>query len=443
MKSKHRSLTLIALTCLALLGSAPANLRASTLSVTSAADNGPGSLRAAIKSSRSGDTITFSLPVPATITLTSGELVVSKNLNILGPGAGNLAISGNHASRVFRIAPRMTATIAGLTIANGVADAGAGIYGDHATLTVSNCIVTGNSTTKGSGAGIYSDGSLRGGATLTIANSIITGNSAYNSGGGIENNGNSANARATIVNCEISGNSAVGGFGGGISSVPGYSTLNLLNCTVSANSAKFDGGGLSSGSSAATTIISHCTFSENSSSHGGAIHLSLGSLTVANSTLSGNSAMQGGGILNNGGRVTVLNSTLSGNSDEFWACIVSVGIAPTLTIGNSILDNNSWGEIVGGTVTSLGYNLCSRSGDGVLTQPTDHINTDPLLGPLQDNGGPTLTHAPLPGSPVIDQGKNFHSSPTDQRGLLRTFDFLDLLNASGGDATDIGAVEVQ
>src|SRR5437870_12598943 len=116
--------------------------RAATLTVTTTADSGPGSLRAALKNARSGDTITFSLPAPSIITLTSGELLVSKNLKILGSGAGNLAISSNQASRVFRIGSRLNVTIAGLAIANGVAAFGAGIYSDHATLTVSNCVVT-------------------------------------------------------------------------------------------------------------------------------------------------------------------------------------------------------------------------------------------------------------------------------------------------------------
>ena len=61
-------------------------------------------------------------------------------------------------------------------------------------------------------------------------------------------------------------------------------------------------------------------------------------------------------------------------------------------------------SIIGGTVTSLGYNLSSDDGGGYLTGPGDQINTDPLIGPLQDNGGPTFTHALLPGSPAIDAG---------------------------------------
>ena len=82
-------------------------------------------------------------------------------------------------------------------------------------------------------------------------------------------------------------------------------------------------------------------------------------------------------------------------------------------------------------MTSLGYNLYGDSG------------TNLLLGPLQDNGGPTWTHAPLPGSPAIDAGKNFSGSATDQRGAARTIDYSGVPNAPDGDGTDIGAVEVQ
>ena len=96
-------------------------------------------------------------------------------------------------------------------------------------------------------------------------------------------------------------------------------------------------------------------------------------------------------------------------------------------------------------MTSLGYNLSNDDGGGLLTAMGDQINTDPMLGPLQDNGGPTFTHAPLTGSPAIDAGKNFTAGTTDQRGagFVRTFDDPSIANANGGDGTDIGAFEVQ
>ncbi len=110
----------------------------------------------------------------------------------------------------------------------------------------------------------------------------------------------------------------------------------------------------------------------------------------------------------------------------------------------TILNANASSENIfndSGAVTSLGSNLSSDGAGGVLTNATDQTNTDPKLGPLQDNGGPTFTHAPLPGSPAIDKGTNFSVSTVDQRGFVRTIDNV-LTNPSGGDGTDIGAVEI-
>jgi hypothetical protein len=157
-----------------------------------------------------------------------------------------------------------------------------------------------------------------------------------------------------------------------------------------------------------------------------------------NSTLSSNTAGHlGGGIHNFEGNLRVTSSTFNGNSSYQ---LFSNG---ALTIGSSILNSGVSDPNIGTPAgTSLGYNLSSDA-SGPLNQPTDVVNIDPLLGPLQNNGGPTYTHAPLPGSPAIDQGKNFSASSTDQRGFYRTVDFLDIPDAADGDGTDIGAVEVQ
>src|SRR5262245_38534526 len=183
MKIRLRSPSFALAASLALFAAAPAHLRAGTLAVTTTADSVAGSLRAALKSARSGDTITFSLPAPATITLTGGELVVSKSLRILGPGAGNLPISGRGVSHIFRVS-RATVTIAGLTIADGLATAtstlpgaGGGIYNDHGALTVSDCVLTRNTATepnaRGGGA-IFNDGyGKSGGTALTVVNCTL------------------------------------------------------------------------------------------------------------------------------------------------------------------------------------------------------------------------------------------------------------------------------
>jgi hypothetical protein len=146
-----------------------------------------------------------------------------------------------------------------------------------------------------------------------------------------------------------------------------------------------------------------------------------------NTTISGNSAgTSGGGIYKIGGSnhvsLRVTNSTITGNSAPSGGGIYNTvfAVGSVVEISNTILNAGASGENIfndGGTITSLGYNLSSDDGGGYLTGPGDQINTDPLLGPLQDNGGRTLTHALLPGSPAIDAGDpNFTPPPfNDQR----------------------------
>ena len=166
-------------------------------------------------------------------------------------------------------------------------------------------------------------------------------------------------------------------------------------------------------------------------------------LIVTNSTISGNSANFGGGIFNNASLI-VNNSTVSGNSATgdgggIYNSVVGGGFAD-LYLGSTILNAGGSGENIfndAGTVTSSGYNLSSDDGGGYLTGPGDQINTDPRLGPLQDNGGPTFTHALSPGSPAIDTGDPFFTPPPlyDQRGP----DFFRVRNG----LIDIGSFEVQ
>src|SRR5204863_9503924 len=137
-----------------------------------------------------------------------------------------------------------------------------------------------------------------------------------------------------------------------------------------------------------------------------------------------NSAAQvsGGGICNDadGARLEVLNTTFSANSAPLGGAIWNgaVGGAATTEIGGTILNAGPMGgSIVNdstNSVISRGYNLSSDDGGGMLTNETDQINTDPMLGPLQDNGGPTFTHALACVSPAIDKGKNFSGAATDQ-----------------------------
>src|SRR6266540_3304181 len=337
------------------------SIHATTITVINTNDSGSGSLRQALSDANNGDTIDFDSSLEGQIiTLTSGQLLVNRSVGISGLGADNLTVDGNANDRVFYINPNNTVTISGLTITNGVVVGdGAGIYNDRATLTVSNCTVSDNS-----GSGIFNLN-----AELTVSNCTISGNS----GGGIFNLARGDNDTLTVTNCTISGNSGGGIFNYGFSG-SGTATLTITNSTVSGNSAGYGGGIRNRG--------------QGDDFSGGSA-----TLTVTNSTLSGNSASQGGGIYNVGG---------------------FDGIT-TLTIGETILNAGALGENIYnefGTVSSLGYNLSSDNGSGYLTGLGDQINTDPMLGALQDNGGPTFTHALLPGSPAIDTGDpNFTPPP--------------------------------
>src|SRR5260370_1109854 len=149
----------------------------STLTVLNNLDSGAGSLRAEIAAAHNSDTIVFAPSLDGqTITLTSGELLIKHNVTITGPGAGQLAVSGNNASRVFEVFKTLNAvTLSGLTISNGVSIYGGGIF-NHATLTVSGSTMSGNSATP-VGGGIYNTNSFS--ATVTVENSsTITGNTA-------------------------------------------------------------------------------------------------------------------------------------------------------------------------------------------------------------------------------------------------------------------------
>lgn len=224
-----------------------------------------------------------------------------------------------------------------------------------------------------------------------------------------------------------------GGNGGGIENATTV-TLTIINSTLSGNAAGLGGGVFNSG----TLTIINSTFSNNMASQGGGIYNpGSGMLTITNSTFSGNAAPVAGGASFNVGTLQIANTTLSDNSSPLGGGVFNIG---TLQIGNTILNAGASGANIannGGTVTSHGYNLSSDDGGGFLTGPGDQINTNPRLGPLQDNGGPTFTHELLPGSPAIDAGDpNFTPPPFfDQRGQ----GFPRVVNAR----IDKGSFEVQ
>ena len=274
-----------------------------------------------------------------------------------------------------------------------------------------------NNSSFGRGGGIY-NGSF---SDLTIQNSTISGNTASLGGGGI------SNARQLQINTTTISNNVSFSRGGGIyNDAP--SNLTIQGSTVSGNSATVAGGGISNGGQA-TLRVDATTISNNSSAYGGGIYNSApatGTTTIQNSTISGNAASSSGGGSFFRSPATITHSTIAFNRDTSGALSPIGGLAlqntagVTLTLENSIVTNSVGGSDVGLTIGVGGsfiFNGRNIVKDGSVTNPSV-LSVDPLLDPLQDNGGNIQTHALQNGSPAIDAaiGSTF---TLDQRGFPR------------------------
>ena len=281
---------------------------------------------------------------------------------------------------------------------------------------------------------------------MTVSNSTLSGNLAFGGGGGIFNR----NGTLTVSDSTLSANRSSDG--GGISNT---GMVTVSNCTLSGNTAGYGGGISNTG----TVTVSNCTLSSNTADAyyggGGGIFNGDGTLTVTDSTVSANSAnggeAWGGGIYTYSTRpVTLTNVTLTANRARTGGGL-RVGVElPVLVLHNTLIAGNFRGatgttrDDVSGALNSGGdYNLI---GDGTgMIGLSNGVNgnlvgsaavpIDPLLGPLQDNGGPTQTHALMPGSPAIDAGNNAYATDWDQRGE----GFPRIVNG----IIDIGAFEFQ
>ena len=399
----------------------------------------PGSLRQAMFDANNlpgADEITFS--VNGTIAIGSQLPTITDDLTITGPGQALLTIDAGNGTdnapgtsdgyRIFNIEDGNDATfidveLAGMTLTGGdIADFGGAIRNSE-NLTVLSSTITGNSSRGGrDGGGIYTRL-----GDLSVTNSMVSHNFSSGAGGIAGQGGN-----VSIVESLITGNGSFGWLelGGGIG-LRG-SNLSVHESTISENYTQgFDsnGGGIGirDGSLIVTSSLisdNHVTqYGMNSSgysyrAYGGGISLRFSTGSLSNVTISGNTATAGGGgIDSHYSDLIIDNSTIAHND----VGVIRRGNPGSLAIENTIIARNNSSDLFTNSTSSLtavNYSLIEDPGSSIYTGTNNIIGVDPLLGPLQNNGGPTFTHALLPGSPAIDMGDPSFSVPpdSDQRG---------------------------
>jgi len=342
------------------------------VTVSNTADGGAGSLRKALAIVAVDGTVHFSAALAGqSITLLSGPLTLAKNVTIDGSAAPGLTISGNHSDRVFIVNAGTAATLTHVAVVDGYGWQLAGGILNNGTLTLDHVVVTGN--TMATNAGDFWQG------------------------------------------------------GGGVYSGRG-ATLNLIDSSVTNNQARWSGGGLYSFFNTTTNIV-RSTISGNVSNDVGGGFRSLGNVSIVNSTFSGNrsTGWHGGAIFHTDGAMEIASSTIANNvGPDFAPSAIFIGsfnpAVPSLKLTNTIVTGNHWyacEQHAAGTVhlTSGGHNLVQDGSCSPVS--SDQIISDARIGPLADNGGPTLTHALLPGSPAVDAGDDTVCPATDQRGIAR------------------------
>ncbi len=429
-----------------------------------------------------------SVPNPQPIGPTA--LIVLDDVTIQGTGE-TITRTAADAFRLFQVAPRVGLTLNNLTLSNGLAQGGSGGQGgagaaglggavyNQGILSINNSTLVGNQAVGGIGLAIFG-GSGQGGGGLNGGLAGVNGggpnggapgaNGGFGGGGG----GGAVGLGATGGNGGFGagGGGGRGGFGGGNGGFGGGG----------------GGGGGFGGGAGGLSVFGGGAGGANGGAGGGgagiggAVFNQAGTVTITNSTITGNSATGGGagqgaqvgggfggGVFNLNGALTLTNVTVAGNTvaaglvqpggvagtadgGAVYSLATNAIATPTMTatftVANSILANSTGGSDVvnnrafgTATLTATGPNIVSTAvvnplGMGTITG-TPFTVTDPKLGPLQNNGGRTLTFAPLAGSPALNAGSNTAAAglTTDQRGT--GFDRIK------NGIVDIGAVENQ
>lgn len=319
-----------------------------------------------------------------------GDLDIRESLTITGSGADVTIIDGNFIDRIFHVdtPDNHLITMEGITIQQGNNTSGAGLC---------NCstgteVVLSSFKVLSSTAPNLGGGGVRNFGEMSLIHSAIISNSAQYVGGGIDN--------------ELTG------------------VMIISNSMIALNIAYFDGlgGGIANNgilTITASTIWDNEAISGGIGSTGGGIY-NTGQLWLENSTVGENTALNAGGGIYSNDFLRVEYSTIFSNTAINGGASSIFIYSGEATLGGSIIAGTG-GNNCFGTLTSDGYNLESGNNCG-LTSTGDITNTIPLLGPLQDNGGPTLTYALLEGSPAIDTADNLNCPVADQRGMPRPVD---------------------
>jgi len=432
--------------------------QAAEFTVTRTNISGPGSLQAVVaqvNTTPGSHTIRFG--VTGKIALATSLPEITKDLVI--EGREGLVVSGGGVASLLKFAPGINATISGLTLADGFSTNGGAAIWNQGNLVVQACLLAGNRGGVYGGA-LYNSSN----GTATIRLSTFTNNSVSPGwGGGIWNAGKIDIAGSTFVGNTSRGGDGQnvfvgagggGGFGGGVFNEKG--TASITNCTFSGNlafggtggggpgccapgigggpfpnSAEFGQGqngqapgepGFGGGFGGATRGNSGYP-GGGGSGVGGAILVKAGNLVLVNSTVVSNRSLAGLGADDRGTKGPN-GSALAGGIYRFGGSI---------TLLNSIVQANSAASSpdLAGAFSSGGYNIIGNNTGATGLTAFDYQNESAALGPLQDNGAPNWTHAPLEGSTAIDAGDSAGAPATDQRGVKRP----------QGAAIDIGSVE--
>jgi CSLREA domain-containing protein len=404
-----------------------------------------------------------------TYALTHGVLNINSSMTISGTSMANTIVDGGRSDRIFSVNTGVV-TISGMTIQHGYSPGVGGGIADSSNLTL-NTVKLFDNHAGNSGGGIvdWTNGVT---GTLALDNSTVISNTA-GFGGGISGYNtpnwlritnstiisNVASTGAgidsvgplTITQSTISNNISTGA-AGGIRALDGGA---MITSTVSGNKSHNVGAGLYlSGPSISTPVTytvraSAITNNVELYSSGGGINIEATNVTVVliNTTVSGNKAtLSGGGLYDAFGQLELFNTTVSNNTAANGGGVFILANINTAThTQNSLIAGNSAstsGPDCLGILNSQGYNLVQNTTGCTFAATTGDITkVNPRLGPLQNNGGATVTQALLVNSPAINAGNpagckdnNSVTLTTDQRGMPRPFD---------GSRCDIGSFEFQ